>query len=219
MKLIIYPQSIGATNQLEEEHLGQESIDVAGDWQLAALFWAAGAIAGNVTVSGIDLFEDAPQKRIFEALQDSGAVLSIRANFVRVKKAALSAFQFDLQGQSAIALPAILLAGAASGQSVLQGLSGLMAEQYWHNRKIILEQLGFQFKEQDDLLIINPCLQKTDQFFITTNDVELLQTVIIQLLTSNSKVELTIEGVWHEALEAFLKKLNKQLAQPVERIK
>src|SRR5690606_33451999 len=85
MTIKIYPQTIGVHQVNNEEQLGSECMNVNGDWDYALTLLVAGAIGGNITVAGLDLFEDAPQKRIFEALQDAGATLSIRSNFVRAK--------------------------------------------------------------------------------------------------------------------------------------
>jgi 3-phosphoshikimate 1-carboxyvinyltransferase len=215
MKLIIQPQLVGVPHDSDEEHPGQESIDVNGDWHAAALFLTAGAIAGNVTVSGIDLFENAPQKRILEALQDLGAVLSIRANFVRARKGASNAFQFELLEPS-IALPTILLAGAAYGQSVIQGLSILKADANWSNRKAILSQLGFTFKEQDDLLVISAGAYELEELTIATADETLVQAVILRLLAGNKSVALNISGEWTQQLDAFLNLLNQLLLREIK---
>jgi hypothetical protein len=148
-------------------------------------------------------------------LQDLGAVLSIRANFVRARKGASNAFQFELLEPS-IALPTILLAGAAYGQSVIQGLSILKADANWSNRKAILSQLGFTFKEQDDLLVISAGAYELEELTIATADETLVQAVILRLLAGNKSVALNISGEWTQQLDAFLNLLNQLLLQEIK---
>jgi 3-phosphoshikimate 1-carboxyvinyltransferase len=53
---------------------------VEGDWSGAAFLLVAGAVAGNITVKGLDVFSTQADKAILQALQFCGAVMSIQTN-------------------------------------------------------------------------------------------------------------------------------------------
>jgi len=60
------------------------SYTVEGDWSGAAFLLVAGAIAGNIVVKGLDVNSTQADKKILEALQDCGAMISIRDNEIEI---------------------------------------------------------------------------------------------------------------------------------------
>jgi hypothetical protein len=95
-------------------------------------------------------------------------------------------------------------------------LSILKADANWSNRKAILSQLGFTFKEQDDLLVISAGAYELEELTIATADETLVQAVILRLLAGNKSVALNISGEWTQQLDAFLNLLNQLLLQEIK---
>lgn len=212
MKIIIQPQP-QVSIELQDEvilELKNTSIDNR-HWQYASFLWVTGAFTGNVTVSGIDLFDDVPEKRLFEALQDAGVLLSIHSTFVRVKKNNLTAFQFSLKNSAALYLPLIILATQASGTSVLSDVSSVENFELFLSRITYLQALGIELSLQDDLLIIKGEQKININEIPSSVDAALLLTAVILSFTASVNVSLnSIEPIL-EFYPAFIDHINSVL--------
>lgn len=130
--------------------------NIEGDWSNAAFFMVAGAIAGNVTIKGLDVFTEQADKKILEALQDCGCRLSIQMASIEVSKHELKAFHFDATDCPDLFPPLVALAANCKGKSVIEGVHRL--EHKESNRASTLQQeflkLGVGITIQDDKMII-----------------------------------------------------------------
>jgi 3-phosphoshikimate 1-carboxyvinyltransferase len=73
---------------------------VEGDWSGGAFLLVAGAIAGKITVKGLDTFSTQADKAILQALIDSGSSISIQEKqidiaYPPVGSNGLKPFHFD----------------------------------------------------------------------------------------------------------------------------
>jgi 3-phosphoshikimate 1-carboxyvinyltransferase len=129
---------------------------VEGDWSNAAFLLVAGAIAGNVTVKGLDVFTTQGDKKVLEALQDCGCRLSIQAEQIEVASQPLKAFHFDATDCPDLFPPLAVLAACCAGTSVIEGVHRLAYKE--SNRAETLQQefakLGIAIDIQDDKMII-----------------------------------------------------------------
>ncbi|MFA6059226.1 MAG: 3-phosphoshikimate 1-carboxyvinyltransferase [Taibaiella sp.] len=129
---------------------------IEGDWSNAAFLLVAGAIAGNVTIKGLDVFTAQGDKKILEALQDCGCRLSIQAEQIEVTNQPLKAFHFDATDCPDLFPPLAVLAACCSGTSVIEGVHRLAYKE--SNRAETLQQefakLGVVIDIQDDKMII-----------------------------------------------------------------
>ena len=96
-----------------------------GDWSNAAFLLAAGALAGDVTVTGLDPDSKQADKRIYDLLMTAGADVSKDGDAFRARKSALSPFRADLSDIPDLAPVLSVLAGAANGVSVFTGAARL----------------------------------------------------------------------------------------------
>ena len=71
------------------------SYTVEGDWSSASFLLVAGAIAGNVKVTGLDENSTQADKGVMQALKDCGAIIKIDEERIEIKKEDLNAFTFD----------------------------------------------------------------------------------------------------------------------------
>lgn len=129
---------------------------VEGDWSGAAFLLVAGAIAGEVTVKGLDVFSAQADKKILEALSNCGAVTSISEKEIIVSPASLKAFHFNATDCPDLFPPLVALAAYCNGTSVIEGVNRLAHKE--SNRAITLQEefakMGISIKLQDDLMII-----------------------------------------------------------------
>jgi len=130
---------------------------VEGDWSGASFLLVAGTIAGNIIVKGLDIQSTQADKKIVEALQDCGAVISIRDNEIEISSSNnLKAFHFNATDCPDLFPPLVALASYCNGTTVIEGVSRLAHKE--SNRALTLQQefvkMGVQIELQDDLMMI-----------------------------------------------------------------
>jgi 3-phosphoshikimate 1-carboxyvinyltransferase len=129
---------------------------VEGDWSGAAFLLVAGAIAGPITVKGLDVQSTQADKAVLQALRDCGCSLSIRDHEIEVGPFPLKAFHFDANDCPDLFPPLVALAAYCEGTTVIEGVNRLTHKE--SNRALTLQEefgkLGIEIKLQDDLMVI-----------------------------------------------------------------
>jgi 3-phosphoshikimate 1-carboxyvinyltransferase len=129
---------------------------VEGDWSGAAFLLVAGAIAGNITVKGLDVFSTQADKAILQALMDCGSNISIKEKQIDIGPAALKAFHFNATDCPDLFPPLVALASYCEGTTVIEGVKRLAHKE--SDRGITLQdefgKLGIEITLQDDLMLI-----------------------------------------------------------------
>ncbi|MCL2155922.1 MAG: 3-phosphoshikimate 1-carboxyvinyltransferase [Leptospirales bacterium] len=100
-------------------------IEIEGDWSGAAFMLCAGAIAGDVIISGLNLDSSQPDREIITALKQCGADVNIGKDFVRVSKKNLTGFEFDADDCPDLIPPLAALALHCKGESIIKGAARL----------------------------------------------------------------------------------------------
>lgn len=122
-------------NNYREFHIpgGQAYISreyfIEGDWSGAAFLLTAGAIAGQVEVSGLDPESMQADKKILEALKKVGARIEQSSESLKVSRKELNAFQFDVSECPDLAPPLVSLASHCKGTTILNGIERLIAKE------------------------------------------------------------------------------------------
>lgn len=145
-------------NQKDQPVLKAEvAYQVEGDWSGAAFLLVAGAIAGSITVKGLDVFSSQADKAILHALSDAGAGLSVQAEQIEVKSLPLKAFHFNATDCPDLFPPLVSLAAFCEGTTVIEGVNRLTHKE--SNRALTLQsefgKLGIEIRLQDDLMLIS----------------------------------------------------------------
>jgi len=129
---------------------------VEGDWSGAAFILVAGAIAGPITVKGLDTFSTQADKAVLQALIDCGCGLSIQPEQIEIGPAPLKAFHFNANNCPDLFPPLVALASYCEGTTVIEGVNRLTHKE--SNRALTLQQefskLGIEINLQDDLMLI-----------------------------------------------------------------
>ncbi|MFT3981012.1 MAG: 3-phosphoshikimate 1-carboxyvinyltransferase [Ferruginibacter sp.] len=129
---------------------------VEGDWSGAAFLLVAGAIAGKITVKGLDPFSAQADKAILSALSMSGANMSVTAEAIEIAPGPLKAFHFNATDCPDLFPPLVALAAYCEGTTVIEGALRLTHKE--SNRALTLQEefgkTGVTVKLQDDLMII-----------------------------------------------------------------
>ena len=129
---------------------------VEGDWSGAAFLLVAGAIAGPITVQGLDVYSTQADKAILQALSDCGCQLSIQPNQIEIGPLPLKAFHFNANDCPDLFPPLVALAAYCEGTTVIEGVKRLTHKE--SNRSLTLQQefakLGIEIDLQDDLMLV-----------------------------------------------------------------
>ncbi|MGN6339907.1 MAG: 3-phosphoshikimate 1-carboxyvinyltransferase [Ginsengibacter sp.] len=130
---------------------------VEGDWSNAAFLLVAGATAGELTLSGVDMNSSQGDKDIMKALYDSGAKVVLKKNEIFVKRKKLSAFQFDATHCPDLFPPLVALASYCSGNTSIKGVSRLLHKE--SNRAVALrdefKKMNVEIELNGDVMIIH----------------------------------------------------------------
>lgn len=144
----------GSTNK-------QINYTVEGDWSGGAFLLVAGAIAGNITVTGLDVFSTQADKAILKALIDSGCTISIEEKQIVIGPPAiglsgLKAFHFNATDCPDLFPPLVALASCCNGTTAIQGVNRLAHKE--SNRGLTLQEefgkMGIEIQLQDDLMLV-----------------------------------------------------------------
>jgi len=137
---------------------GERTYTVEGDWSGGAFLLVAGAIAGAITVQGLDVNSTQADKQILEALKDAGAIMSIQYEAIEISSPllGLNAFQFDATDCPDLFPPLVVLAAYCKGTTVIEGVGRLAHKE--SNRALTLKEefgkMGIEITLQDDLMLV-----------------------------------------------------------------
>ena len=134
---------------------------VEGDWSGGAFLLVAGAIAGKITVNGLDTFSTQADKAILQALIDCSSTISIQEKQIDIGSPAtgnsgLKAFHFDATDCPDLFPPLVALAAYCNGTTGIEGVNRLAHKE--SNRGLTLQEefgkMGIVIKLQDDLMLV-----------------------------------------------------------------
>lgn len=143
-----------------------EKIDytVEGDWSGAAFLLVAGAIAGPITVKGLQLNSTQADKSVMQALQSAGASIDIQEHAIQIGPAKdstgnhipLKAFEFDATDCPDLFPPLVALAALCNGVTIIQGVNRLAHKE--SDRGLTLQtefaKLGIRIELDRDKMLI-----------------------------------------------------------------
>ncbi|HXK48897.1 MAG TPA: 3-phosphoshikimate 1-carboxyvinyltransferase [Clostridiales bacterium] len=92
-------------------------VDIEGDWSSAAIFLVAGAVAGSVTVSGLDRESLQADRAITEFIKLSGAEVISNQSSVTVSKSELKGIRADIKNCPDLFVPLVILGLNADGET------------------------------------------------------------------------------------------------------
>ena len=102
-------------------------LEVERDWSAAAMLLVAGAVAGEVTLRGLDLLSRQSDAVIFELLRQNHVdiVRDPEKNTISVRRSILCPFYFDINDAPDLFSPLFVLAAFSHGESVISGIGRL----------------------------------------------------------------------------------------------
>ena len=107
-----------------QRYLGT-TLGIEGDWSAGAFLLAAGAAAGRVTVGNLDIHSDQADRKVLEALEAAGALVSAAGGSVTAGRSSLDGFDFDANDCPDLFPPLVALACVCRGRTRLDGAERL----------------------------------------------------------------------------------------------
>lgn len=167
---------------------------VEGDWSNAAFILVAGAVAGQVTLSGMDLNSTQGDKKIMEALYDCKADVKIGRDGISVRKVSdMSAFRFDATQCPDLFPPLVALAANCSGVSHIRGVNRLLHKE--SNRAIALRdefgKMNVRVDIDDDVMMIHGSDRITGASVSSHNDHRIAMAATVAALNASKPVKIS----------------------------
>jgi 3-phosphoshikimate 1-carboxyvinyltransferase len=136
---------------------GKVDYRVEGDWSGAAFLLVAGAIAGDITISGLDPLSTQADKAVLQAMMAAGVGMSVMPETIEIRKSKMKGYQFDATECPDLFPPLVALAAYAQGTTVISGAQRLTHKE--SNRALTLQEefgkMGVRIELQDDLMVIH----------------------------------------------------------------
>lgn len=146
-------------SQLTPQASCDHNYTVEGDWSGGAFLLVAGAVAGPVTVRGLDMMSTQADKAIIQAMSNAHAAYAIEAKGIKVRPAAameMKGFDFDATDCPDLFPPIVVLAAYCNGETRIKGVNRLTHKE--SNRAVSLQQefakMGVRTEVNDDVMII-----------------------------------------------------------------
>jgi len=129
---------------------------VEGDWSGGAFLLVAGAIAGPILVTGLDITSTQADKAIIDALMLANAGIAMEAKGIKIHPAEMYAFDFDATDCPDLFPPLVALAAYCKGKTKIKGVNRLTHKE--SNRALTLQRefgkMGIKIDWKDDVMSI-----------------------------------------------------------------
>jgi 3-phosphoshikimate 1-carboxyvinyltransferase len=184
---------------------------VEGDWSSASFLLVAGAIAGEVTVKGLDVFSTQADKAILQVLQLSKAHVSISEEEIVIKKNKLVPFVFDATDCPDLFPPMVALAAYCEGKSVIYGIHRLAAKESDRAKTLqdIFGKMGITITlQEDDAMIIEGGTINTATVS-SHHDHRIAMSAAIAALGADGYISITEADAINKSYPGFYEDLKK----------
>jgi 3-phosphoshikimate 1-carboxyvinyltransferase len=127
---------------------------VESDWSGGAFLLVAGALNGNLSISGLRSDSLQSDRSIVTALREAGAKMEIGEDLINISRSDLKQFEFDATESPDLFPPLVALASYCKGVSKIKGVSRLIYKE--SNRAMVLKQefekMNISIEINDDIM-------------------------------------------------------------------
>lgn len=201
-QFIIHPQPTPQKNLIE--------YTVEGDWSSASFLLVAGAIAGNVKITGLDVHSTQADKAIMQALKDCGAGINIKEEYLEIYKSTLHSFTFDATDCPDLFPPLAALAAYCKGNTVIKGTHRLAAKESDRAKTLqeIFSKMGIDIKLENDEMFITGGSLKTAEVS-SHHDHRIAMAAAVAALAAEGTIEISNADAVNKSYPQFYKDLIK----------
>jgi 3-phosphoshikimate 1-carboxyvinyltransferase len=184
---------------------------VEGDWSGGAFLLVAGAIAGPISVRGLDLASTQADKAIMDALMSANAGIAMDAKGIHLVPAALTAFDFDATDCPDLFPPLVALAAYCKGITTIKGVSRLTHKE--SNRALTLQQefgeMGIVIELDGDLMRIHGGSGVHGAEVHSRHDHRIAMACAVAALKANEQTVIEEAGAVSKSYPDFYRDLEK----------
>lgn len=166
-----------------------------GDWSNAAFLLVAGAIAGEVTVSGLDLQSLQADRAIIEVLQRANVCLQVSPEAITTNNSnKLLGFQFDATDCPDLFPPLVALAACCDGISEIQGVSRLGIKESDRGAALttVFTKMGVHIYIQGDAMFVHGLEKPLSSCSVTSHhDHRIAMACAVAALRADGPIEIT----------------------------
>jgi len=189
---------------------------VEGDWSGGAFLLVAGALAGPITVQGLDVSSTQADKAILQALRDSGASVWTNEGVIGIGPGLLRAFTFDATDCPDLFPPLVALASCCEGTTMIKGVSRLAHKE--SDRGLTLQEefgkMGVPVQlEGDSMLVRGGALKGTTVH--SRHDHRIAMACAVAALRAEGPVTIEVAEAINKSYPDFYEHL-QQLGAKVE---
>lgn len=186
-------------------------IKVEGDWSSASFFLVAGAILGDVKISGLNVLSKQADVKILEALYDFGAEIILNTDSVRIVKDRQYAFEFDASHCPDLFPPLAVLASFGNGISRIKGVSRLIHKESNRAESIQseLNKMGANITIEGDDMLIEGVKKMKGSSIDPHGDHRIAMAASIMGLTARGKTSIHNSEVVNKSFPEFFEYLNR----------
>lgn len=197
---------------------------VEGDWSGAAFLLVAGAIAGPVSVSGLDMTSSQADKAVIDVLMLANAGIAIEAKAIKIHPSTLKAFDFDATDCPDLFPPLTALAAYCNGTSRIRGVHRLKHKESDRAEALISEfrKMGVSISIQDDSLIIHADQKLKGNLFHSHHDHRIAMACAVAALQAEGESAISDAQAISKSYPEFyqhLQKLGADVSLPFKQMK
>lgn len=168
---------------------------VEGDWSGAAFLLVAGAIAGPITVKGLQMNSTQADKAVMQALTAANASIQLDNDIITIGAGlnGLKAFEFDATDCPDLFPPLVALAAMCKGVSIIKGVERLAHKE--SDRGITLQtefaKLGVTILLEGDIMKIEGVDTINSNTVFSQHDHRIAMACGVAALRANGPIEIT----------------------------
>lgn len=180
---------------IEAQQYLPTDISLKADWSGAAFWFVAAAIAGELTIKGLDPNSKQADKAILEVMELAGADFIYIENEYIVRKSHIKPFEFDATDCPDLFPPIAVLAANADGISKIKGVSRLKIKESDRANAIKNEfqKQGIEVRIDNDFMVILGTKNIKGGHFETYDDHRMAMCAAI--LGLNSKNNMILNNI------------------------
>jgi len=152
-----YEEFIFHNEPTHDTRLTTHNYTVEGDWSGGAFLLVAGAIAGPITVGGLDLSSTQADRTILDAMMNANVAITVEAKGVKIHPGNLKGFEFDATDCPDLFPPLVALAAYCDGKTKIKGVNRLRHKE--SNRAVTLQdefdKMGVRIDIEEDIMIVH----------------------------------------------------------------
>lgn len=181
--------------------------NIEGDWSSASFILVAGAIAGKVACSNLNINSRQADIKILDALEQAGVTVELNDEIVLVKrkKNKLKIFDFDATDCPDLFPPLVALAANCNGISAIKGVNRLKHKESNRAKTLQVEflKLGVEIMIENDIMRIKGGKGIKGAVVNSCNDHRIAMACAIAALNAKTEVKIVDSGAVKKSYPNF----------------